>query len=322
MANDLELQAHASVGTGNSRPLMAQRWLRQVFALSIVGVMVIVLTLVALAGSNRLPAPPLTATACLDEKLAFTRSAALEEATLLAIGSSATWRNLDMRRLEQSQFGVRALNAATCYLHVDQIAFLTELLLERAARVTYVLTVLALRDFENCDPKDTKIAQPTLTRAYLLGILPGWVVHFVNFRPSYILHQAFTIKAERAGLLSSDQYGSSPAYRVNNWNPPPVVDQRCFDALERLESSVAGKNARLVVATVPVMPRWSAEFDPNKHIVAHWTDGVRAKLSSRTMFVDGRMFLWPDEGFADPVHLLWPKGAEYTEFIAAAIAVR
>ena len=101
--------------------------------LSLLGTALLVLLLLALATTNRLPAPPLTATACIDEKLAFARSAALGEATLIAVGSSATWRNLDMQRLEQAMPTGRALNVATCYLYVDQTAFLSELLLERAA---------------------------------------------------------------------------------------------------------------------------------------------------------------------------------------------
>jgi hypothetical protein len=320
MANNPIPQDPVGATTVDARGVRrAHRWLVQVLMLSLLGTALVVLLFAALAATNRLPAPPLTATACLDEKLAFVRSAALAEATLIAVGSSATWRNLDMQRLEHALPAGRALNVATCYLYVDQTAFLSELLLARVPKVTHVLTVLAPRDFEKCDPKDTKIAEPLLARAHLDGLVPGWLVHVINFRPMYILREAFRIKAGREEALGSDRYGSSPLYRTNSWNPPPSLDERCFAALAKLESLVAARHARLVVATVPVMPRWLAEFDPNNRMISQWIEGIRARLGPRSLFIDGRSFHWPDEGFADPVHLLWPLGAKYTDFIATAL---
>jgi hypothetical protein len=320
MANDLTPKIPPCISAEDARGARAHRWLAQVVLLSLLGTALLVLLILALSAANRLPAAPLTATACLDEKLAFARSAALEEATLIAVGSSATWRNLDMQRLEQAIPELRALNVAACYLHIDQTAFLSELLLERTAKVTHVLTVLAPRDFEKCDPRETEIAQPLLVRAHLNGLVPGWFVHLINFRPMYILRQAFSIKAERQDLFLSDRYGSSPAYRANTWNPPPTFDERCFEALAKLEATVAARGARLAVATVPVMPRWLAQFDPSSCMISRWIEGIRARLGPSSVFIDGRAFAWPDEAFADPVHLLWPMGIEYTDFIATALA--
>jgi hypothetical protein len=275
--------------------------------------------MIALAATDRLPAPPLAGTACIDEKLAFARSAQLRTATLIAIGSSATWRNLDMGRLENALPGTRAINAAACYLHIDQTAFLATHLLARAPQVKRVLTVVAPRDFENCNPQDTEIADPTLLRGYLAGTVPGWFVHLVNLRLPYIIGQAFSIKAERQGGLGSDAHGSSPLHRPVKWNPAPVLDRRCFDALATLQAAVAAQGARLIVATVPVMPGWRARFDPDGRIVDQWIEDIRARLGVGSLLIDGRALSWPDERFADPVHLLWPEGAAYSDFIAAAM---
>ena len=68
----------------------------------------------ALAHQALLPPPPLAATDCIDGKLALLREAPLEDRTLIAVGSSVTWRNLDMGLLEQRLPGVRAYNAAPC----------------------------------------------------------------------------------------------------------------------------------------------------------------------------------------------------------------
>jgi hypothetical protein len=74
-----------------------------------------------LARHNLLPPPPLAATDCIDGKLAELRE--------VALGSSTTWRNLDMPALQAALPGTWALNVAPCYLHIDQTAFLVEQLL-------------------------------------------------------------------------------------------------------------------------------------------------------------------------------------------------
>jgi len=315
-----ELQAHAADDPSTIQVREAKTWIRLVLALVGVGIGLGLASLVVLAATNRLPAPPLSATVCIDEKLAFMRTADLESVNLIAVGSSATWRNLDMARLEKSLPGVRAFNAATCYLHVDQTAFLADLILELTPKIKTVVTILTPRDFENCDARDSAIADPALLRAYLTRALPGWPIYLINFRPMYFAVQAINIKAQREGLLGSDRYGSSPLYaRTPDYNPAPVFDKRCFAALRTLEGHVAARGARLVVATIPVKPDWAMRFDPDGRIINGWIEEMRAHLGSRALLVDGRRLSWPTERFADPVHLLWPEGAEYSQFLASAI---
>jgi len=303
---------------GQRTQAKARRWLLQVSALVLAGLGLVAISVSLLATANRLPAPPLTGTACINQKLAFLQAAELQTATVIAVGSSATWRNLDMERLERSLPGTRAINAGTCYLHVDQTAFLTDLILKSAPKVTTVITVLAPRDFENCTPRDTAIADPTLIRAYLAGFLPSWALHLVNFRPFYLLTRALDRDSEQNDEMRSDRYGSSHLYYPIAWEPPLAIDDRCFGAVERLERYATASGARLIVATVPTKPAWSAKFDPNGAVVGDWTEKVRARLR-HSVFLDGRRLAWPNERFADPVHLLWPAGAEYSDFIASAL---
>src|SRR3954447_23886286 len=95
------------------------------------------------------------------------RAVPLSERTLIAVGSSATWRNLDMEAFERRLPGTRAYNAAPCYLHADQTAFLAEFLLKGAPRVRTIVTVVAPRDFEACPPEETAFFKPDLAHAYL-----------------------------------------------------------------------------------------------------------------------------------------------------------
>src|SRR5258706_8918387 len=112
-------------------------------------------TLVVLDLQNRLPAPPLTGTACIDEKFMFLHGADLSSTNLLAVGSSVTWRNLDFAVASQLNPNLRPINAAPCYLYIDQTAYLGAFLVERMPLVRTLITVVAPRDFEQCLEADT-----------------------------------------------------------------------------------------------------------------------------------------------------------------------
>lgn len=301
------------------------RWIRRFFALVGAGLAAIAGLLGALFLDDRLPAAPLTAKACIDEKLAFIRGAALDEATLLAVGSSATWRNLDLSRMDRSIAGARPLNGATCALFVDQTSFLLEFLLDRAPLTRTVVTVLAPRDFEQCDPNAREFFSPTLAALHFKALAPGWLVHAVNFRAPYILKAAIELKQQRQANfkvpLWSDRYGSSPLNDKIGFNPPPRFDDRCYGALRAMAADARRRGVRLVVVTVPVMPAWRREFDPDGHIVAEWLARVRREVAAENaLLVDGREHRLGDENFADPVHLLWPYTGAFTEFIAEHIS--
>jgi hypothetical protein len=297
----------------------ARRWLKSVLVLMLFGLLLGAASLAGLAKADRLPSPPLTATSCIDEKLAFIRTMQLQRVTLAAFGSSATWRNLDVRRLENALPDVKAINLAACYLHVDQIAFLSRHLLKHVPRVTDLLTVVAPRDFENCAPQDTTIVDPFLLDGYMAGRIPGWVVHLTNFRLPHVITQAFRIKEDRRGVLRNDPYGSSPLYHRVGWDPAPVFDPRCFQALAAFSSDLRKRGIRLIVATVPVKPSWRERHDRDGAIVSRWIETIRAQIGTDSLLIDGRNMPLPDERFADPVHLLWPQGAEFTDFIARAM---
>jgi len=287
----------------------------------------------ALKRKGLLPAPPLTATSCLDEKLAALRGLPLEGRTLVATGSSATWRNLDMAVFERRFPGTRAYNAAPCYLHIDQTAFFTGFMLERMPRVETVVVVTAPRDFEACPPEQTAIFDPRLAHAYLSGTAPRWLPYLTGFRPLYLVREALNLRTERARSLSepvaasnepvADAYGSSILVNAHGWRPPLRIDPRCYAGLAALEGAVAAKGARLVVATLPVMPEWAAAFDPDGEAVEDWTRRMAASLRRESsLLVDGRVLAWDDCRFADPVHLIYPYHRPYTELVADTMAER
>ncbi|PHK93602.1 hypothetical protein CR162_17630 [Pseudoroseomonas rhizosphaerae] len=301
----------------------ARRFLLTVLALILAGAGMLAGGHMALAAMGRLPDPPLTATWCIDEKLAALREVALEDRTLLAVGSSATWRNLDMPLVAARTGSTRVYNAAPCYLHIDQTAFLTDFLLERAPGVETVLAVLAPRDFEACPADATAFFDTALADAYISGLVPSWLPYVTGFRPLY-LARAAAGSLDGAPLppeaVAEDGLGSSILRKPHLWRPAPSFDEHCYAGLAALERVVTARGARLVLATLPVMPEWRERFDPDGRLVEHWMRRMRETLREPdTLLVDGRALAWEDGRFADPVHLRYPHHTAFTDLILRAM---
>jgi hypothetical protein len=241
------------------------------------------------------------------------RNRDLSQVRIMGAGSSATWRNLDM-----SVFGLdptRALNAAPCYLHIDQTAFLVSLLAEMMPNLQNVITIVAPRDFEDCSPQSTQIFDPDLGVAFIQNRIPVWLPYVVNMRAPYILRTAITLPSERA-LNAQDAYGSSPLKQAISWRPAPVFDERCFVAFKQYSLNMAQKHIQLWIATVPTMPEWADSYDPTGVIIEEWTHRLKALSQNGTQIVDGREISFRSDQFADSVHLLSPFQREFSQFIA------
>lgn len=276
----------------------------------------------ALAYRGLLPAPPLVATNCIDEKFALLRDTPLDDRTMIAVGSSATWRNLDMAVLERGFPGARAYNAAPCYLHIDQTDYMTDFLLDRMPRVDTVIVVVAPRDFEACPAPARAFFDRDLADAYLDGLIPRWLPYVTGFRPVYLAREVLDPTEPKLSeeQVAEDRYGSSILRFQAQWRPAPAFDETCYSALSALEETVAEHGARLVLATLPVMPEWRAAFDPDGKVVETWTRKMQAALKRPdTLLIDGRALDWGDERFADPVHVLYPHHTAFSDFVAQAM---
>ncbi|MFC3125599.1 hypothetical protein ACFOD4_11035 [Pseudoroseomonas globiformis] len=276
-----------------------------------------------LARQDLLPPPPLAATDCIDGKFAELRTIDLTSPNLIAIGSSATWRNLDLAAIARRLPGATPYNAAPCYLHIDQTAFLAEQLLPRLPAVTTVLTVVHPRDFEACPAAARAFFEPALFGAYLDGTVPGWLPYVSGFRPLYL---ARTAAERRAGgqpegdRVAEDRFGSAVLRHRHFWRPELQLDPSCMQGLADLEAVVAERGARLVVAVLPMMPEWASANDPEGRRVDGWVRDMRARLTRpETLFVDGRTLQWDNSRFADPVHLIYPEHSAFSDLIGAAM---
>lgn len=281
------------------------------------------LFLIALERAGHLPPPPLTATECIDEKFKFIRDLRDPSPDLLAVGSSATWRNLDFSDHQDVHPGIRQpLNGAPCYLTVNQTAWLTRFYLESLPSVRTVVSVFAMRDFEGCDGSGQLFA-PQLGRKMMFSTLPAFLVYFVNFRPLRLATDALHIEAMRSGRdarrpLVMDRYGSGPL----TLTPPDPrgdvsVSQDCFAYLQDMERMLSRRGIRWVVVLMPPMPAWIDRYDPDGRRDRAWRERVARSLqTSAAILVDGGQspFL-KNEQFVDPAHFHWRWARPFTHWI-------
>src|SRR3546814_127044 len=147
------------------------------------GVLRILWVLYGLSLVDSLPAPPVTTTYCIDEKFKYLAEQDLAEGDLLAVGSSVTWRNLDLTPFVARGLARHPVNAAPCYLHIDQTAFLTAFLLDHQPAVETVVSVVAPRDFADCAEADRVFFAPGTAAPYVFGGTSPLLIYLANFRP-------------------------------------------------------------------------------------------------------------------------------------------
>ncbi|MGF1642969.1 MAG: hypothetical protein ACFCUJ_04945 [Thiotrichales bacterium] len=278
-----------------------------------------------LARADLLPPPPVVANACIDKKLAYLTEVDLSIPSVVAIGSSTTLRNLDMRVFER-RLGRTALNAAPCYLYMDQTAVLAEFLLDRLTALEMLLVVVHPRDFKTCDAKDRDFFNEWTLSGYLDGWLPNWWPYITGLRPFYLVkHVLAQHKQLREGgglTLVPDGLGSEFLGAFNGWNPELVIDERCFEGVEQLVSLSRREGFELVLVLLPHEAKWRTEHDPDGTRLAAWASRLTAVAGETVQVIDTRDLDWPTAHFSDPVHLLAPYVPTYSEIVAERLLAR
>jgi hypothetical protein len=130
------------------------------------------------------------------------------------VGSSVTWRNLDMSAFRHKGLAQRPLNAAPCYLHIGETAYYTEFLLSHMKKVKTVLSVVSRRDFEQCSSPKDGFFSATLANAYVFDGLSPFPIYLTNFPAGRFLPAGIADQghADGPGLLLHDGDG-----RIRQW---------------------------------------------------------------------------------------------------------
>jgi len=281
---------------------------------------VFALFLSILKAAGTLPAPPLTGIYCVDEKFRFLAETDLSGVDLLAVGSSATWRSLDLAPFVEKGLTARPINAAACELQAHHIAFLTEFLLEHLTDAKTVVSVLAPGDFTNC-PEDTRAFFDTrLTGAYVFANLPSILIYALNFRPGQLLEDAGRIGTRRSDASSRDSlvlgaYGFGPIEIVPEPKLVPNLDERCFLALSALEEELVRRDVALVVVSLP-----SVTLPDLQDGADAFETRLRASLvADRTIHVSSRAMDPANTLELNVEHLHWSTGRSFSSLLADRI---
>ena len=292
------------------------------------GVLALLTMLYVLNAIGSLPAPPITATYCIDEKFKFlAEQQELEQADLLAVGSSVTWRNLDMAPFAAKGLAERPINAAPCYLHMDQIVFLTRFLLDRLTQVETVISVVAPRDFANCNEAEREFFSPDRAAPYVFDGASPLYLYIMNFRPIPFIRDAWNIAEKRAspkafGPLFMDAYGSGPIEGTSAWSAAPHFDDRCFAALAEFEQMLAERDVQLVLVSFPSSPDWRSQHDPQGEVTQSFEARLRDSLRDDSLFTPSGAFTFDRSIYFDYVHLQWQGAQAFSSTIAGWLAAK
>lgn len=288
-----------------------------------------------LKAAEHLPPPPINDWVCFDEKALFLKERAERDPTVVAVGSSVTWRNLEMGAL-RAAFGPhdRLLNGAPCYLYMHQTFFLTRYYVERFPNLHTVISVLAPRDFESCITQPESFFQPEMLDRFISGTLPEEAFYFMNFRIKSFLRNVIHIRAMRDShdrytgynTMIMDAYGSGPIQvrpeeHRGTFYEEIRPDPHCATALAEMSRYLAERGKTLIVVLMPVMPAWQAAYDPDGSRTRDFAEIVRNSLAGTpALLIDGSDRLrMRDEDFVDAIHLQWSSVPSLMNFIVAEL---
>lgn len=277
-----------------------------------------------LRSTDRLAPPPVSGTWCIDSRLAWLKdNPEWKNAELIAVGSSVTWRNLDFDVVSGSERG-RVVNAAPCFLTVNQTRYLTAYLIDKAPQLKTVMMVVAPRDLDGCSRNPEAFFDRELTDDYLDRRISGLWLRFRNFRAKDVVLHALQADQRRPNMVY-DPYGSGPLIRaVPDVGWPVQPERACFAELTRIADTLADKDIQFVLVTLPMMQGWSERYDPDQAIQQQFRADIDAALEPTAAVVVDGMTQWPlpTEAFTDPAHLQWPETAAFTRFVWTAAQQR
>jgi hypothetical protein len=286
----------------------------------------------AIFAPTSIPAPAITKLNLLDEKLRFLRRHPEFDPTILAVGSSVTWRQLAGKAFVPLAGGrYRFLNGATGYLKIHQTRALAKFYLAHYPDVRELIVMVSLPDFEDCTHQPAAMLEPEDAARYTFDDWPPLYFYLRYFSPMRYAKSAMTLAQRQvpfSGDFYIDKFGSGPVEL-----PPTVdlglrygkikIDDACVSSLVGIEHDMADRGIRLVLVFTPVHPEYRALYPA----AIKWLTQLAAKFQ-RTQRKGPAGFrvidlvrdpeFGPDD-FYDAFHLQWPAVQHLSGRIVQAI---
>jgi hypothetical protein len=277
-----------------------------------------------------LPPPQLSNNLCIDQKLAYLREHPVRRPTILATGSSVTWRNFDSSAVLQASGGRAVpLNGAFCGLKMNQTTYVTEYLVGRMPSVQAVMTILAPQDLTDCSNTNSRVFDIGDVDDFVFRRSSEFAFYLKYFDPLTLIKNVFILRAMRKGGLPFDEirmdrYGDAPidteASRDLTYGALPPPDPVCLEALQKLAYDLAAGGRRLTVVTMPLDPTWKKQYDPDGAVMRNMTHDIRQALAgSGAVFWDANHdFAMDPDAFIDAIHIRWSAAKTFSRALIAA----
>jgi hypothetical protein len=257
------------------------------------------------------PPPPMTNSLCVDQKMRMLKYTK-PEPTVMAVGSSVTWRNLDSPLL-QEYFGPteRVINGGFCGTNVDETYYATDYYLTRYPTIRTVVSLMAQIDFKRCTGKDNPFFDTSSVDHYLDWPLPEIAFYFLYFDP-FSFGRNVMIFRKPGEFPPMNKFGDLPMMRTGDLNadyPNYRIDPKCLDSLHAFALHLKQRGVRFIAVLMPTSPRWRARNDPAGDETQELRSGfTKAMVGTSAITLDGYVWGLDDRRFADAVHL-WSEHA-------------
>jgi hypothetical protein len=284
------------------------------------------ITLLLLDRAGILPPPQIANHLCVDDKLRFLRTSQLFDPadfapTVLAAGSSATWRSLDGEAVESAAAHARFFNGGFCGLKLNETAFAARYFLARYPSIREVVTILAPQDMTECQKADARFFDPATVDRYVYGGGLVFPLYLQYFDPFTFVSNVFRIAADRDVRWDGgyDRFAGLPMDTTET--PDKLVygaldpfDPACFEALRALALELRAAGVRLVIATMPVNPAWLQRYDPHQRRMAELANRLEQALdgTSATLWKAHTNLSLQRADFLDAVHIRWTAARAYS----------
>ncbi len=244
------------------------------------GVLVGGLTAVGVAiahfAPGNMPAPAISRLVHMDEKLRFIRERPALDPTILAVGSSVTWRQLAGGVFDAVAGGAGGfLNGGTALLQVHQTRVMSRFYLDHFPNVRTLLVLVGLPDFSDCTIQPEHLVAQKDAARYTFNDWPAAYFYFRYVSPQRYLRTAMRLPERRTPLIGDlylDAHGSGPLQVPDTMKRglrygKIARDPACVAALNGLVADTEARGVQLVLVFAPIHPDYRAGY-PAEHGMA------------------------------------------------------
>jgi len=289
------------------------------------------LSLAAIKALGLLPPPQLSNNLCIDEKLAYLRAHPIEQPTILTVGSSVAWRNIDSAAFREASDGrSMPLNGAFCGLKLNQTDFVTGYLLGHYPNVPSVVLILSPLDLTECSTTNASVFDPNDVDDFVFRRADEFAFYLKYFDPLTLAKNALILRSMRDGKLpleamTMDRYGDAPL--DTNASREGLVygaldsfDPACVAALHKLARDTEAQGRHLIVVTTPISPVWKTRYDPSGAAMRDLSHSVNAAIAGTgAVFWDANCdFPMDQRDFIDAIHLRWSAAKVFSRQLVLA----